>query len=201
MPFIVAWAITCCQISMLKSQVHAGLCISKERKQEEGEEEARGWGCIYVVFVPLSFCLTQPHPLLSPLISPSYTLSCEARCGESRVEWLMGNNLGQAIRVNGVKVSAGRPGDAEKSWVKVTALYCCITGCFKLGTQQTVWAHDFTVTAEFHDHCEWLVRSVVCALIPVVGYIFHVRTSINHGCSSFNLISPIANRLILYEFM
>lgn len=31
------------------------------------------------------------------------------------------------LRVNGVKVPAGRPGDAEKLTVKVTALHCSIT--------------------------------------------------------------------------
>ena len=72
--FIVAWAITCCQISMLKSQVHAGLSISKEKKKKKKQEgEGRRFGAqgpFLFAFIPLTSCLTQPHPSYLSL-SPS----------------------------------------------------------------------------------------------------------------------------------
>lgn len=100
---------------MFKSQVHAGLCISKERKQKR-----RGFGGLGSIYVVLYTPLLHPHPSYHPLSLP-LTLSC-------LTYWSAGNNLGEAFRVNGVKVSAARLGDAEKSSVKVTALHCCIAG-------------------------------------------------------------------------
>ena len=110
--FVVAWAITCCKISMWKSWVHTGCCISKERKQE-GAGGLRG--SLMVFLYP------SPSSILSPLISPS-TLCCLTR-------WWASYIFKRPIRVNDVKMSAARLGEAQKSSVKVG----WITGCkFKI---------------------------------------------------------------------
>lgn len=77
----------------------------------------RSSGSIFVCFYTPHLLSHPASPLLSlPLTLPRLTY------------WWASSNLGEAVGVNGVRVSAGRLGDAEKSSVKVTALYCCITG-------------------------------------------------------------------------
>lgn len=58
--------------------------------------------------------------------------------------------MADAIRVNGVKVSAGRLGDAEKSSVKVIAFYCCITGRLAALSQEHTTQSSAQLLAGFH---------------------------------------------------
>lgn len=130
---------------LLLEQLHAVrlACLRDKCTQAFASSRRENRG---VVSAPLSFCLTHPHPSSLPL-----SLTLAPSC---LTPWSAGNKLGEAVRVNGLKVSAGRLRRCREVISK--GHRSLLLHHFKLGTHhfKPSYYPDFTVKTEFRDHCE-----------------------------------------------
>lgn len=191
---------------MFTSREHAGLWI--------WGETTKAWGALRLH----SCCFNAPLPYVPPphfFLSPSPSLDLHLLVGRQQFE---------PIKVNGVKVSAG----TGKWSVKVSTLYCCLTGCpaafgltdnrhsFKpVKLQQDGWSLRFLLSLHSFQSL-WFIyfcsKQLMNLTTEALWYVFHIFlvikfsvakiSALRFSCyclTSSDIISPLRFHIILYK--